>query len=71
MKKLQHLFKHAALLGVCISVAACNDNNDHDTAQSSQSIPQLSPAVGAQLKGSCTDLSGFKFDTTVVESATL
>lgn len=25
MKKLQHLFKHAALLGVCISVAACND----------------------------------------------
>lgn len=71
MKKLQHLFKHAALFGVCISVAACNDNNDHDTAQSSQSIPQLSPAVGAQLKGSCTDLSGFKFDTTVVESATL
>lgn len=71
MKKLQHLFKHAALLGVCISVAACNDNNDHDTAQSSQSIPQLSPAVGTQLKGSCTDLSGFKFDTTVVESATL
>ena len=69
MNKTSNLFKYAVLLGVCAGLTACNDSNQSD--QTSQSIPQLSPAIGAQLKGSCTDLTSFKFETTVIESSTL
>lgn len=69
MNKTSNLFKYAVLLSVCAGLTACNDSNQSD--QASQSIPQLSPAIGAQLKGSCTDLTSFKFETTVIESSTL
>ncbi len=61
--------QNIAFLSVCLSLAACGDHDD--TQQTSQNIPQLSPAIGKMLKGSCSDLQGYQYNHTTISNATL
>ena len=66
--------KPLSMLALCISLAACGENSENNanvTSQVKPQIPQLTPAVGTNLKGTCADLSGFQFANTSITSATL
>lgn len=58
------------LVAVIASLSACNDHDD-DQSSSTKPIPQLSPATGTQFTGLCSNLVGFKYENTTIESSVL
>nr|WP_279052122.1 tannase/feruloyl esterase family alpha/beta hydrolase [Acinetobacter tandoii] len=69
--KQKNWFTPLSVLTLCIGLSACSDNDSSNTPQATVSIPQVTPAVGTNLKGACTDLNGFHYANTSITSATL
>ncbi|KAE9690669.1 tannase/feruloyl esterase family alpha/beta hydrolase, partial [Enterobacteriaceae bacterium TzEc077] len=68
----KRILTHSALvLAMLGALAGCGSDNDDTTAPSTTKPPQLSPAVGVKMTGSCSDLLGFQYNNTVISSATL
>ncbi|MDR9623878.1 tannase/feruloyl esterase family alpha/beta hydrolase [Acinetobacter baumannii] len=65
------LTRSALVLAILGSLAGCGSDNDDTTVPSTTKPPQLSPAVGVKMTGSCSDLLGFQYNNTVISSATL
>ncbi len=51
--------RSALVLAMLGALAGCGSDNADTTAPSTTKPPQLSPAVGVKMTGSCTDLLGF------------
>ncbi|MBE7367840.1 tannase/feruloyl esterase family alpha/beta hydrolase [Ramlibacter pallidus] len=76
MKKTIRAAGAIAALGVLM--AACGGGSDYAAAPApapapapaEPTLPQLTAAVGASLKGSCTDLAGFTHASTTITAAT-
>ncbi len=56
--------------GSVLSLAACGGDSDSPPPATNE-LPQLTPATGAQLRGTCPDLAAFNFMNTTITSATL
>ena len=71
--KQKKWLKQLSYLMLCTTLAACGDGENDNTAtsQTTVSVPQLTPAVGTNLKGACTDLTGFQYEQTTITSASL
>lgn len=70
-KKLRSIFTMgSSILGMSLLLASCGSDNE-TSPRTQQTIPQLSPAVGTSIKGSCDDLKSFSFEHTTITTATL
>ena len=71
--KQKKWLKQLSYLMLCTTLAACGDGENDNTAtsQTTVSVPQLTPAVGTNLKGACTDLTRFQYEQTTITSASL
>ena len=70
-KKLRSIFTtSSSILGMSLLLASCGSENETPPI-TQQTIPQLTPAVGASIKGSCDDLKSFFFEHTTITTATL
>ncbi|CAM4102217.1 tannase/feruloyl esterase family alpha/beta hydrolase [Acinetobacter pragensis] len=69
--KQKNWFIPLSVLTLCVGLSACSDNDSPNTTQTTATIPQLSPAVGTNLKGACGDLQGFEYAHTHITSANL
>ncbi|MFH4307814.1 tannase/feruloyl esterase family alpha/beta hydrolase, partial [Acinetobacter baumannii] len=66
----KRILTHSALvLAMLGSLAGCGSDNDDTSAPSTNKPPQLSPAVGVKMTGSCSNLLGFQYNNTVISSA--
>jgi len=65
-KNLRSIFTtSSSILGMSLLLASCGSDNETSPI-TQQTIPQLSPAVGTSIKGSCDDLKSFSFEHTTI-----
>lgn len=64
------LTQSTLLLTVLFSFMGCG-NKDDSSSLVTQKMPQLSPAIGLTLNGTCSSLIDFQYDKTVISTATL
>ena len=66
----KRLWTHSALcIAIFSSLTACGDHDDHTQSSAPRTIPQLTPATGTKFNGNCSDIIGFKYENTVINTA--